>query len=61
MEPLWLGEKMTIMMVQMWRLVEGKVVEKRSVADEIEVYKKAGLIKYTEQGKKADRSISLFQ
>jgi predicted ester cyclase len=47
------NEKMTIMMVQMWRVVDGKVVEKRSVADEIEVYKKAGLIKYTEKGKKA--------
>ena len=46
------NEKMTIMMVQMWRLVNDKVVEKRSVADEIEVYKKAGLIKYTEKGKK---------
>ena len=46
------NEKMTIMMVQMWRVVDGKVVEKRSVADEMEVYKKAGLIKYTEKGKK---------
>ena len=40
------------MMVQMWRVIDGKVVEKQSVADEIEVYKKAGLIKYTEKGKK---------
>jgi C-1 hydroxylase len=46
------NEKMTIMMVQIWRVVDGKVVEKRSVADEMEVYKKAGLIKYTEKGKK---------
>jgi predicted ester cyclase len=41
----------TIMMVQMWRLVDGKVVEKRSVADELDTYTQAGVIEYTETAK----------
>ncbi len=46
------GKTMTIMMVQMWRLVDGKVVQKQSVADELEAYEQAGVIEYTEKGKK---------
>ncbi len=38
------GKKITIVMVQMWRLIDGKVVEKQSVADELEAYKQAGVI-----------------
>ena len=46
------GKKIAITAVQMWRLVDGKVVEKQSVADELEAYRQLGIIEPTEKGKK---------
>jgi predicted ester cyclase len=45
------GRKITITAVQMWRLIDGKVIEKQTVADELEAYKQLGIIEYTEKGK----------
>lgn len=39
-------KKITITAVQMWRLVEEKVIEKQSVADELEAFKQVGVIEY---------------
>jgi predicted ester cyclase len=46
------GKKITITAVQMWRLVDGKVVEKQTVADELTAFIQLGVIVYTEKGKK---------
>jgi predicted ester cyclase len=46
------GKKITIKAVQMWRLVDGMVVEKQTVADELEAFRQLGVIEPTEKGKK---------
>ena len=46
------GKKSTAKSIQIWRIVEGKVVEQESVADELDFMIKMGLIVPTEEGKK---------
>lgn len=45
------GKKVTLTGVLIWRLIEGKVVEKEGVYDQLEFFKQVGVIDYTEQGK----------
>ena len=46
------SKKVEFKAVQMWRLVDGMVVEKQSVADELEAFKELGLIEPKGEGKK---------
>jgi len=47
------GKKMTIMGVVIYRIVHGKIEEKKSgVYDFLDFYKQLGVIEYTEKGKK---------
>jgi hypothetical protein len=46
------GEKFTEPAVQMFRLVNGKVVEALQVSNELDFLKRLGLIEYTEKAKK---------
>jgi len=46
------GKKSTVKSIQIWRIVDGKVVEQESVADELVLLKQMGLIVPTEEGKK---------
>lgn len=46
------GKKMTMMMVFIWRIAGGKLVEGWEVDDERDFFKQLGVIKYTEKGKR---------
>jgi len=46
------GKKSTVKSIQIWRIVDGKVAEEESVADELVLLKQLGLIIPTEKGKK---------
>jgi C-1 hydroxylase len=46
------GKKFTTTAINIWRLVDGKVVEKVGVLDQLDIYKQLGIIGYTEKGKK---------
>jgi C-1 hydroxylase len=46
------GKKMTLKAVQIWRIVDGKVVAKESIGDLLDVFKQLGVIEYTEKAKK---------
>ena len=46
------GKKVTFRAVQMWRIVNGKVVSKESISDSLVALKQIGVIEYTEKGKK---------
>ncbi len=46
------GKKLTMMMVFIWRIVNGKLVEGSEVDDQTDFLKQLGAIEYTEQGKK---------
>jgi len=46
------GKKITFTGVRIWRIIDGKVVERTSVYDFLDFYKQIGAIKYTEKGKK---------
>ena len=46
------GKKITFTGVQIWRVVDGKVVEKDSIIDLLDALKQLGVIEYTEKGKK---------
>ena len=46
------GKKITFTVVDIWRIVNGKVVEKVGVYDQLDFYKELGVIEYTEEGKK---------
>ena len=46
------GKKTTVKSIQIWRIVDGKVAEQESVADELVLWKQMGLIVPTEKGKK---------
>ena len=46
------GTKSTAKSIQIWRIVDGRVVEQDSVADEFDLMIKLGLIVPTEEGKK---------
>ena len=45
-------KKTTLTGVLIWRIVDGKVVEKRGVYDQLAFFKQVGVIEYTEKGKK---------
>lgn len=46
------GKKITTEMVDIFRIVNGKLVEYRDVNNNLDFLKKLGVIEYTEQGKK---------
>ena len=46
------SKKITWTGVNIWRIVEGKVVEGWDVDDDLDFYKQLGIIEYTEKGKK---------
>ena len=46
------GKKITYSVINIWRIVDGKVTERKSVRDMLDFLKKIGLIEYTEKGKK---------
>jgi C-1 hydroxylase len=46
------GKKMTLKAVQIWRIIDGKVVAKESIGDLLDVFKQLGVIEYTEKAKK---------
>jgi C-1 hydroxylase len=46
------GKKVTFKAVQIWRIVDGKVVEKHSFGDLLDVFKQLGVIEYTEKAKR---------
>ncbi|MDY6892757.1 MAG: ester cyclase [Chloroflexota bacterium] len=45
------GNKVTMMMVFIWRIVNGKLVEGGEVDDSLDFNKQIGIIEYTEKGK----------
>jgi predicted ester cyclase len=45
------GKKVTLKGVQIWRLVDGKVVSKDSIGDFLDAFKQLGVIEYTEKAK----------
>jgi len=45
------GKKVTFKAVQMWRIVNGKVVSKDSIIDLLDALKQLGVIEYTEKAK----------
>jgi len=45
------GKKMTLKAVQIWRIVDGKVVAKDSIGDLLDVFKQLGVIEYTEKAR----------
>ena len=49
------GKKITYMGVGIWRIVDGKVVERKSVRDMLDFLKQLGVIEYTEKAKKVFR------
>ena len=54
-EWMWLpptGKKITVRIVEIFRIVNGKVAEEWEVADELGSYKELGFIEYTEKGKR---------
>ena len=46
------GKEMTYTGVGIWRIVNGKAVERKSVRDWLDFFNKVGLIEYTEKAKK---------
>jgi predicted ester cyclase len=46
------GKKVTFRGVQIWRVVDGKVVSKDSILDLLDSLKQLGVIEYTEKAKK---------
>jgi predicted ester cyclase len=46
------GKQFTTTAINIWRLVDSKVVEKVGVLDQLDIYKQLGIIGYTEKGKK---------
>ena len=46
------GKKVTSMVVQIFRIVNGKLVEYRHISDSLDLLKQLGAIEYTEKGKK---------
>ena len=46
------GKRSTVKSIQIWRIVDGKVVEAEGVYDELDLLMKAGLIEPKGEGKK---------
>ncbi len=53
------GKKITFTAVQIWRLVDGKVVEKKSIGDLMGAFKQLGVIEYTEKAKQVLAAINM--
>ena len=49
------GKKITMMMVFIWRVVNGKLVEGWEVDDNLEFLRQLGVIEYTEKGKPIEK------
>lgn len=45
------GKKITFTGVQIWRIVDGKVIEKKSISDILDACKQLGIIEFTEKAK----------
>ena len=45
------GKKSTHKAIQIWQIINGKVLKKESLYDQLDFLKQLGLIEYTEQGK----------
>jgi predicted ester cyclase len=45
------GKKVTLKAVQMWRIVDGKVVAKDSISDSLETFRQLGVVEFTEKAK----------
>jgi len=45
------GKKVTFRGVQIWRIVDGKIVSKNSILDLLDALKQLGVIEYTEKAK----------
>lgn len=45
------GKKIKIKSVQIWRIINGKVVAKDSIIDSLDAFKQLGVIEYTEKAK----------
>ena len=45
------GKKVTMPMVFIWRIANGKLVEGKGVDDSVDFFKQLGIIEYTEKGK----------
>lgn len=43
------GKKVNLKAVQMWRIVDGKVVSKDSVSDSLETFRQLGVVEFTEK------------
>jgi len=54
------GKKIKASVVEIFRIVDGKVAEEWEVADELDFYKELGVIEYTEKGKRALASPSYW-
>jgi predicted ester cyclase len=46
------GKKATLTFVQIWRIVDGKMVEGWEIDDNLEFLRKLGVVEYTEKAKK---------
>jgi len=45
------GKKSTHKAIQIWQIIDGRVMKKESIYDQLDFLKQLGLIEYTEQGK----------
>jgi len=48
----YLKSYLAIYSVSMWRIVDGKVVERKSIRDMLDFLRQPGVIEYTEKAKK---------
>ena len=46
------GKKITYSVINIWRIVDGKVAERKSVRDMLDIFRQLGIIEPTEKGKK---------
>lgn len=46
------GKKVTLRAVQIWRIVDGKVVAKDSISDSLLIFRQLGVVEYTEKAKR---------
>ena len=53
------GKRITFTAVQIWRLVNGKVVEKNTTSDLMDAFKQLGVIEYTEKAKQVLAAIHM--
>jgi len=53
------GKKVTMEMVFIWRIIDGKLVEGREVDDSLDFLRQLGVVEYTEKGKKLFQQLPL--